>query len=563
MHLQNFNHQTMKATKPLAPTKHFFEYFNENLPKNWDEPALTDYDDVTSYTYGEMGAKMMQVQAMLEVAGLKAGDKIAICSKNCANWAIAFLAIAANRGVVVSIMDAFVESDIENLVTHSDAKAIFVGPAVWKRLHPEKMPNIQIAIGTEQFRVLYTKDEQLNTVKEDAEKLFNERYPNGFTKADVNLPTDNLDELMIINYTSGTTSAPKGVMLSYRAISANVQYSQETIPNHAGWTEVCMLPLSHMFGMTIEFLYQIAGGCHVYFLSKTPSPTVLLKAYKETKPYMILTVPLVLEKIFKAKIFPALNKPMVKFLWHTPLLCKIVERTIYKQLMEAFGGNLIWLITGGAAINAEVEKVFRRIKFPFVVGYGMTEAGPLICYEHWYNEVIGCCGSCVTRNELKIDSPDPENVVGEILFRGEHVMMGYYKNEEATRAAIDEEGWLHTGDLGTLNKKGLLFIKGRSKAMILSSNGQNIYPEGIEDKVNNLPGVVESLVVGRQGKIVALVYPDEKYDLQNKSMEELMNKNLATLNAMLPTYSKVSSIVLVDKEFEKTPKRSIRRFLYS
>ena len=254
---------------------------------------------------------------------------------------------------------------------------------------------------------------------------------------------------------------------------------------------------------------------------------------------------------------------MVKFLWHTPLLCKIVEKTIYKQLMEAFGGNLIWLITGGAAINAEVEKVFRRIKFPFVVGYGMTEAGPLICYEHWYNEMIGCCGSCVTRNELKIDSPDPENVVGEILFRGEHVMMGYYKNEEATCAAIDEEGWLHTGDLGTMNKKGLLFIKGRSKAMILSSNGQNIYPEEIEDKVNNLPGVVESLVVGRQGKIVALVYPDEKYDLQNKSMDELMNENLATLNAMLPAYSKVSSIVLVDKEFEKTPKRSIRRFLYS
>ena len=413
----------MNTPKQVEPTKHFFEYFNENIPKNWDEPALTDYDDVTSYTYGEMGAKMIQVQAMLEVAGLKAGDKIAICSKNCANWAISFLAIAANRGVVVSIMDAFVESDIENLVTHSDAKAIFVGPAVWKRLHPDKMPNIQIAIGTEQFRVLYTKDERLNTVKEDAERLYSERYPYGFTKDDVNLPTDNLDELMIINYTSGTTSAPKGVMLSYRAISANVQYSQETIPNHA--------------------------------------------------------------------------------------------------------------------------------------------AGPLICYEHWYNEMIGCCGSCVTRNELKIDSPDPENVVGEILFRGEHVMMGYYKNEKATRDAIDEEGWLHTGDLGTLNKKGLLFIKGRSKAMILSSNGQNIYPEEIEDKVNNLPGVVESLVVGRQGKIVALVYPDEKYDLQNKSMDELMSENLAKLNEMLPAYSKVSSIVLVDKEFEKTPKRSIRRFLYS
>ncbi|MBR1564112.1 MAG: AMP-binding protein [Paludibacteraceae bacterium] len=545
-----------------APTKHFFEYFNERIPQNWNEPALTDYDGDNNYTFGEMAAQMAHLQILLDAAGIKKGDKVVICSKNCANWAIALLSIAANRGVIVSIMDAFVGSDIEGLVNHSDAKAMFAGESVWKKVSIENMPALELVICTTDFELLYAKTEQQKKAYHESEELFVKKYPHGYKVTDVHFPTDNLDELMIINYTSGTTSAPKGAMLSYRNISANVQYSQETIPNHAGWSEVCMLPLAHMFGMTIEFLYQVAGGCHVYFLSKTPSPSVLLKAYAETKPYMILTVPLVLEKIFKSKIFPALEKPVVKFLWNTPLLCKIVEKKIYNQLMQAFGGNLIWLITGGAAINAEVEKVFRRIKFPFVVGYGMTEAGPLICYDHWFNEVQGCCGKCVTRNELKIDSPDQEKIVGEILFRGEHVMMGYYKNEEATALAIDKDGWLHTGDLGTIDKDGHLFIRGRSKAMILSSNGQNIYPEELEDKINNLPGVVESVVVSRQGKLVALVFADQKYNLQGQTMEELMKENLKKVNSILPAYSHIAEIELVEKEFEKTPKRSIRRFLY-
>jgi len=545
-----------------APTKHFFEYFNERIPQNWNEPALTDYDGDNNYTFGEMAAQMAHLQILLDAAGIKKGDKVVICSKNCANWAIALLSIAANRGVIVSIMDAFVGSDIEGLVNHSDAKAMFAGESVWKKVSIENMPALELVICTTDFELLYAKTEQQKKAYHESEELFVKKYPHGYKVTDVHFPTDNLDELMIINYTSGTTSAPKGAMLSYRNISANVQYSQETIPNHAGWSEVCMLPLAHMFGMTIEFLYQVAGGCHVYFLSKTPSPSVLLKAYAETKPYMILTVPLVLEKIFKSKIFPALEKPVVKFLWNTPLLCKIVEKKIYDQLMQAFGGNLIWLITGGAAINAEVEKVFRRIKFPFVVGYGMTEAGPLICYDHWFNEVQGCCGKCVTRNELKIDSPDQEKIVGEILFRGEHVMMGYYKNEEATALAIDKDGWLHTGDLGTIDKDGHLFIRGRSKAMILSSNGQNIYPEELEDKINNLPGVVESVVVSRQGKLVALVFADQKYNLQGQTMEELMKENLKKVNSILPAYSHIAEIELVEKEFEKTPKRSIRRFLY-
>ncbi len=556
----------MEKKKTFTPVKHFFEYFNERIPQNWDEPALTDFDGDKNYTFGQMTEKMARLQVLLQEAGLQRGDKIVICSKNCANWAVSFLSIAANRGVIVSIMDAFVGKDIERLINHSDAKAVFVGDSVWQKINIDNLPNVELAISTENFELLYAKTEQQENAYKNQEQLFHAKYPDGFGRKDVMLPTDNMDDLMIINYTSGTTSEPKGVMLSYRAISANVHYSQETIPNHAGWTEVCMLPLAHMFGMTIEFLYQVAGGCHVYFLSKSPSPSVLMRAYAETKPYMILTVPLVLEKIFKAKIFPALEKPVVKFLWNTPGLCKIVEKKIYNQLMQAFGGNLIWLITGGAPINAEVEKVFRRIKFPFVVGYGMTEAGPLICYDHWYDEVQGCCGKVVDRCELRIDSDDPENKVGEILFRGEHLMMGYYKNEEATRAAIDKDGWLHTGDLGTMDKEGRLFIKGRSKAMILSSNGQNIYPEELEDKLNNQAGVIESVVVGRNGRLVALIYPDyslqEKGELGGKTLEQLMLENLQKVNKQLPAYAKISDFELVKKEFEKTPKRSIRRFLY-
>ena len=546
-----------------TPTKHFFEYFNERIPQNWNEPALTDFDGDKSYTFAQMSAQMAKIQLLLDAAGIKKGDKVAICSKNCANWAIAFLSIAANRGVIVSIMDAFVGKDIEKLVNHSDAKALFAGDSVWKKIDIKNMPSLSLVLSTNEFELLYARTDAQQTAYENIDKIFRTAYPQGYQPTDVKFPTDNLDDLMIINYTSGTTSEPKGAMLSYRNISANVHFSQETIPNHAGWSEVCMLPLAHMFGMTIEFLYQVAGGCHVYFLTKTPSPTVLMKAYAQTKPYMILTVPLVLEKIFKAKIFPALNKPFVKFLWNTPLLCRIVERKIYNQLMQAFGGNLIWLITGGAAINQDVERVFRRIKFPFVVGYGMTEAGPLICYDHWYNEVQGCCGKVVTRNELKINSDDPEHTVGEILFRGEHVMMGYYKNEEATAATIDKEGWLHTGDLGTMDKEGHLFIRGRSKAMILSSNGQNIYPEELEDKINSLPAVVESVVVSRAGKLVALVFADDKADLQGKTIKQQMEENRKALNNQLPQYSQIAEIELVDKEFEKTPKRSIRRFLYS
>lgn len=551
-----------KSKKKIEPTRHFFTYYNRTIPENWNSPALTDYNGTTSYTYGEMAAQMVKLRMMMEDCGLGRGDKVVICSRNCANWAVALLAIAANRGVIVSIMDAFAPADIENLTNHSDARAMFVSQNVWKNIDVQHLENIEFILDTDDFQMLYARGEQQEKAFEQYKDKYREKYPRGLNRSDIDFPTDNLDDLMIINYTSGTTGAPRGAMLSYRNISANVQYSQEEIPNHAGWTEVCMLPLAHMFGMTIEFLYQVAGGCHVYFLGKTPSPATLLKCYAETKPYMILTVPLVIEKIFKGKIFPALAKPGVKLLWNTPGLCKIVEKKIYQQLMNAFGGNLIWLITGGAALNADVERVLRRIKFPLVVGYGMTEAGPLVSYEHWYKQPLGSCGKVVTRNEIMVNSPNPRQEVGEILFRGEHVMMGYYKNEEATKAAIDSEGWLHTGDLGLMDKLGNIYIKGRSKAMILTASGQNIYPEELEAKLSNLPGISEALVVGRKGKLVALVYPDPAFDWNTISVEEQMNRNLQKINTLVAKYEQISAIETVDQEFEKTPKRSIRRFLY-
>lgn len=552
-----------KTKKEVTPVKHFFEYFNERIPQNWNQPALTDFDGEKDYTYGQMAEHIAALQVLLSTAGIREGDKVVVCGKNCANWAVAFLSIAANKGVIVSILDAFVGQDIEKLINHSDAKAVFMGATTWAKVNIQNLPNVLLALSLEDFGLLYAADTQQKQAFGDWSEHCQLVYPDGYTKDNVHFPTDNMDDLMIINYTSGTTSAPKGVMLSYRAISANVHYSQETIPNHAGWTEVCMLPLAHMFGMTIEFLYQIAGGCHVYFLSKTPSPTVLMKAYAQTKPYMILTVPLVLEKIIKSKVMPVLEKQPVKFMWHTPILRKFVEKALYDQLMKAFGGNLKWLITGGAALNADVERIFRRIHFPLAVGYGMTEAGPLICYEEWNKEVLGCCGRVVDRNELKIDSANPEKEVGEILFRGDHTMMGYYKNEEATNATLDAEGWLHTGDLGVLDRQGRLFIKGRAKAMILSSNGQNIYPEELEDKLNSMPLVVESVVVEREGKLVGLIYPDyEAAKKDGKDLDTVMQSNLAKLNQQIPLYAKVSAIELVKTEFEKTPKKSIRRFLY-
>lgn len=549
-----------------AQTPHFFEYFNDRIPQNWNEPALTDYNGTNNYTYGEMATQMARVQVLFENTGIKRGDKVAICGNNCANWGAAFVGVAAAQGVIVSILSDFNGEDVEKLMNHSDAIAMFAGESVWKKIDVTKIPNLKFVLSLHNFELLYAKTDEIGETYSNWDQLFAQRYPDGYSAKDVKFPTDNLDELMLINYTSGTTSDPKGVMLTYRAMSSNVHFGQERIPNHAGWTEVSMLPLAHMFGLTYEFLYQIAGGCHVYFFGKTPAASLLLKCFAETHPYMILTVPLVIEKIVQAKVFPALQKQPVKLLWKIPGINKLIGKKIRSQLMEAFGGKLIYFIVGGAGLNPEVEKLLRKIDFPLHVGYGMTECAPLISYEDWNEQPFGSCGKCVYRNELKIDSADPHNIVGEILVKGQHVMLGYYKNDEATKAAFTQDGWMRTGDLGVVDAEGNLFIRGRSKNMILSATGQNIYPEELEAAINMLDGVVESVVVERQNKLVALVFPNYKLEgdasLGGKSLEQYLNGQLVQLNQKLPAYERIHSIELVKEEFEKTPKRSIRRFLY-
>ena len=545
------------------PTRHFFTYYNRTIPENWNAPALTDYNGTTSYTYGEMAAQMFKLQILLEQAGLERGDKVVICSRNCANWAVALLAIATNRGVIVSIMDAFAPTDIESLTNHSDAKAMFVSQNVWKNIDVQHLENVDLILDTDDFQLLYARTDQQERAFEQYGDVYRERYPRGLQREDVDLPTDNLDDLMIINYTSGTTGAPRGAMLSYRNISANVQYSQEEIPNHAGWTEVCMLPLAHMFGMTIEFLYQVAGGCHVYFLGKTPSPATLLKCYAETKPYMILTVPLVIEKIYKKNLDPMLSKWVIRMFWHTPIIGAILKSRVKSGLRNAFGAKLRYFICGGAAINPIVEKCLMDIHFPLSIGYGMTECAPLIGGNppKYFKARSG--GAPVMNMEVKIDNPN-EAGIGEILVKGQNVMMGYYKNPEATKAVFTEDGWMRTGDLGRLDKKKNIYIKGRCKTMFLGASGQNIYPEEIEDKLNNQEAVGESLIVEREGKLIALVFPDETLTkrMTLDEIQAIMKANLEKLNHLIPSYSKVSNIEVQDKPFEKTPKKSIKRFLY-
>jgi long-chain acyl-CoA synthetase len=427
------------------------------------------------------------------------------------------------------------------------------------------MPQLKSIVSLRNFELIQTKSAAVKQAFAIKDQLFGRHYPNGLQMQDISYPKNNFDDLAVINYTSGTTSAPKGVMLTHRSISSNVEFGQARIPNQVGWNIVSMLPLAHMFGLTFEFLYQLAGGCHVYFLNKTPSPQVLMKAFADTNPYMILTVPLVIEKIFKKTVFPVIHKPVMKVLWYTPGINLVLRNAVRKKLMTAFGGKLRYLIIGGAALNFEVENCLKQIRFPYTVGYGMTECGPLLGYEDWRHFAKASCGKPVHRIELRIDSANPYKEAGEIQVKGDNVMLGYYKNDEATEAAFTQDGWMRTGDLGLLDKRGNIYIKGRSKSMILGSSGQNIYPEEIEDKLNNLPLVVESVVVERDEKLVALVYPDFDAaggESKEEAINEIMEQNRLSLNKLLPAFARIMKIELVKKEFEKTPKRSIKRFLY-
>jgi len=549
--------------------RHFLYYIQRSIHKAWSEPALTNYKGAT-YTYGQMAEKIAAYHILFSRMGIKKGDKVALCARNSAEWGIAFMAVTTYEAVAVSLLNDFTPESIQSLTEHSESLVLFTEKEKWEKMNRDEFHFLKYAVNLTGCEIIWARegDEALITgsFEEKLDCWFAEKYPQGFTSDMVSYPQDNFGDLALINYTSGTTSAPKGVMLSYGNISSNIEFGQWGIPNHPGESIVSMLPLAHMYGLAFEFLYQLAGGCHVYFLGKLPSPNVLFKAFAEVKPYMIVTVPLVIEKVFKASVFPTLEQSKVKWLMKIPLLRNIVYQRIHDKILLAFGGELRFMIIGGAAINGEVEDLMKATKLPYTIGYGMTECAPILGYENWQKFRKGSCGKAVHRMEIRIDSDEPTKTVGEIQARGANVMMGYFHNEDATRAAFTEDGWLRTGDLGVMDARGNVFIRGRSKNMILSSNGQNIYPEEIEDKLNNQPYVVESIVVERDKRIIALVFPDltrvSQEALDENGLAKIMEENRLKLNLLLPNYSKISKIELVKEEFEKTPKRSIKRFLY-
>lgn len=548
-------------------TKHYLAFLQNTMKNRWNELALSDLDSDNKYTYQGLATQIERLHITFKALGIKPGDKIALCGRNCANWGVTFLAIEAYKAVAVSILPDFTGEGIQNLVNHSDAVLFYVGPNVKAKINPESMPNLKGIIFMDDYSLFHAQTEEVKTAYDKVDALFAEKFPNGVSKEDVNYPTDNMDELALINYTSGTTSAPKGVMLSHLNLSGNVEFACQRIPHKSGDKVLSMLPIAHMFGLMFEFLYQVCDGAETYFLTKAPTPTTLMKAFAQVHPFMILTVPLVIEKIIKKSVLPTINKPVMKVLWHTPGIKKVIRQKVNDKLMQAFGGDLRFLIIGGAALNQEVEQCLKDINFIYCVGYGMTECGPLISYEDWFRYKFHSCGRAIPQCHVRIDSDDPANKEGELQVNGVNVMMGYYKNEEATKTVFTEDGWMRTGDLGIVDKDGNIFLRGRSKNMILGPSGQNIYPEEIEDKLNSLPGVVESVVVDRDGKLVALVYPDNTPEGKKllrgaTNFNALMEENRQVLNKQLPQYSQITAIELVANEFEKTPKRSIKRFMY-
>lgn len=548
-------------------TKHYLEFLQGTMKNRWNELALADLDSDNKYTYAKLAEQIERLHTTFEALGIQPGDKIALCGRNCANWAVTFLAIETYKAVAVSILPDFTGEGVQNLVNHSEASLLYVGPNVKKKVKFEAMPGLKGMVFMDDYSLVESKDEETAKAYAQAEEMFKQKFPNGVQKEDVNYPADNLEDLALINYTSGTTSAPKGVMLSNLNLSGNVEFACNRIPHKPGDRVLSMLPIAHMFGLMFEFLYQVCDGAETYFLTKAPTPSTLMKAFAQVHPFMILTVPLVIEKIVKKSVLPTINKPVMKVLWHTPIIKNIIRKKVNEKLMAAFGGQLRHLIIGGAALNQEVEQCLKDIDFVYCVGYGMTECGPLISYEDWYRFKFHSCGKDLPQCHVRVDSDDPQHKEGELQVNGVNVMMGYYKNEEATKAVFTADGWMRTGDLGIIDAEGNIFIKGRSKNMILGPSGQNIYPEEIEDKLNNMPCVVESVVVDRGGKLVALVFPDNTPEGKKllhgaNNFNEIMEENRKELNKQLPQYSQITAIELVANEFEKTPKRSIKRFMY-
>ena len=546
-------------------TKHYLSYLQETMNHSWDGLAMKDIDGEHSYTYAELAAAIKKLHITWQELGIKEGDKIALCGRNCANWGLLFLAVESYKAVVVSILPDFTAEGIYSLVDHSEAVLLYVGPNVKKKIDPAQMKGLKATIFMDDMTIV-AAEEKTKKAYAGVDDAFRKAYPNGVKITDINFPIDNYDDLAVINYTSGSTGNPKGVMLTHLNLSGNVEFAHTRIPHQPGDTVLSMLPIAHMFGLMFEFLYQICEGAQVYFLTQAPTPTVLMKAFAQVKPFMILTVPLVIEKIVKKGVLPKISSPLVKVLWKTPFIKNTIRGKVKAGLDQTFGGKLRYLIIGGAALNGEVEQVLHDIKYQYCVGYGMTECGPLISYEDWWDYAFHSCGKQLPQCHVRIDSEDPIRKDGEIQVKGINVMKGYYKNEEATKAVFTEDGWMRTGDLGVLDKDGNIYIHGRSKNMILGPSGQNIYPEELEDKLNSRPCVAESIVVDRDHKLVALVYPDSSAEgkqlLGNKTITEQMEENRVAVNRDLPSYSQISAVELVAQEFEKTPKRYIKRYLY-
>lgn len=546
--------------------KSFIAFVEESIKKHWDLDALTDYKGAT-LQYKDVARKIEKLHILLAESGIKPGDKVAVCGRNSSHWGVAFLAILTYGAVAVPILHEFKADNIHNIVNHSEARLLFVGDVVWESLNEAEMPLLEGIILMTDFTLLVCRSKQLEYAREHLNELFGKKFPRNFRREHVSYRRDNPEELAVINYTSGTTSFSKGVMLPYRSLWANTQFAFDVLTLKPGDRIVSMLPMAHMYGLAFEFLYEVACGCHVFFLTRMPSPKIIFQAFADVKPHIVIAVPLIIEKIIKKNVLPKLETLKMKVLLKVPIINDKIKAAVREQMIQGFGGNFYEVIIGGAAFNQEVEKLLKSIDFPYTVGYGMTECGPIICYEDWKRFKPGSCGKAAPRMEVRIDSPDPQNIVGEILTRGDNVMLGYYKNPEATAQILDADGWLHTGDLGVMDEEGNVNIKGRSKNMLLGPSGQNIYPEEIEEKLNNLPFVAECIVIQQNdNKLVALIYPDfeDAYSqgMSDSDIEAAMEENRTTLNAELPAYSQISRIKIYPEEFEKTPKKSIKRFLY-
>jgi long-chain acyl-CoA synthetase len=546
-------------------TENLIVYFETSIRQNWDLPALSDYKG-SAYTYGQVGTQLKKIHLQFQSAGIKKGDKISLVGKNSANWGMAFLATVTYGAVIVPILPDFADADIQNIVNHSDSVLLFTSESIYNTLDKNKMPAIKTIISIEDFGVLHTTLPTLPSNSEDFDKLFRKEYPEGIDKQHYSFdPFPNAD-LAVINYTSGTTGFSKGVVLNLNSLSANIRYARENMPLKSGDSIVSFLPLAHTYGCAFEFLFPFSLGCHITFLTKTPSPQIIIEAFKVIRPHLVLAVPLIIEKIYKKQILPAISKGSIKTILKLPFLNKLIYNKIRKKLVGVFGERFHEVVIGGAALNAEVEDLLVRINFPFSIGYGMTECGPLISYAGWEVRKTRSAGKMVDTLEIMIDSENPYNTVGEIMVRGDNVMLGYYKNEQATTEALDKDGWLHTGDLGVIDKDNYVFIKGRSKSMILGASGQNVYPEEIEAKLNNMVYIQESIVIERNGRIIAMVYPDfaalEANGIKTDEIGNKLEEYRRELNSLLPNFMGITKIETVDVEFEKTPKKSIKKFLY-